>query len=90
MELSRADAARLNVAEGDKVRVESACGSMVGPARIGDGRDGVVFVPFHYGYFDTAPGGEPTAANEFTLTEWDPVSKQPLFKVAAVRVTKEA
>ncbi|MDX6262235.1 MAG: hypothetical protein QOH84_3923 [Kribbellaceae bacterium] len=93
VELSRADAARLNVADGDKVRVASARGSMVGAARIGDGRDGVVFVPFHFGYFDStgrAPDGEPTAANEFTLTEWDPVSKQPLFKVAAVRVTKEA
>ncbi|MEU0090627.1 nitrate reductase [Kribbella sp. NPDC006257] len=93
VELSVADAARLNVAEGDQVRVESARGSMVGPARIGNGRDGVVFVPFHFGYFDStgqAPDGQPTAANEFTLTEWDPVSKQPLFKLAAVRVTKEA
>jgi anaerobic selenocysteine-containing dehydrogenase len=92
VELSAADAAGLNVAEGDQVRVESARGSMVGPARIGTGRDGVVFVPFHFGYFDSsgrAPDGQPTAANEFTLTEWDPVSKQPLFKVAAVRVTKE-
>jgi len=30
------------------------------------------------------------AANELTITEWDPVSKQPLFKVGAVRVTKVA
>jgi anaerobic selenocysteine-containing dehydrogenase len=93
VELSHADAARLNVAEGDQVRVESARGSMVGAARIGDERDGVVFVPFHFGYFDTtgrAPDEQPTAANEFTMTQWDPVSKQPLFKVAAVRVTKEA
>ena len=28
------------------------------------------------------------AANELTITEWDPVSKQPLFKTAAVRVEK--
>ena len=32
----------------------------------------------------------PTAANEATRTEWDPVSKQPIFKVTAVRVTKLA
>jgi anaerobic selenocysteine-containing dehydrogenase len=92
VELSRADADRLGVAEGDLVRVESARGAMTGTARIGGGRDGVVFVPFHYGYWDTTgrePDGQPTAANEFTLTEWDPVSKQPLFKLAAVRVTKE-
>jgi hypothetical protein len=28
------------------------------------------------------------AANELTVTEWDPVSKQPVFKVAAVRVER--
>ncbi|GAB2609478.1 molybdopterin oxidoreductase family protein [Kribbella endophytica] len=84
VELSKADANELGVAEGDEVRVESARGSMVGPARIGEGRDGVVFVPFHYG-----SAVEPTAANEFTLTEWDPVSKQPTFKWSAVRVSKE-
>jgi anaerobic selenocysteine-containing dehydrogenase len=33
-------------------------------------------------------GGLHRAANELTITEWDPVSKQPLFKNAAVRVEK--
>jgi ferredoxin-nitrate reductase len=33
-------------------------------------------------------GGRHRAANELTITEWDPVSKQPLFKNAAVRVEK--
>jgi hypothetical protein len=33
-------------------------------------------------------GGPGRAANELTLTGWDPVSKQPMFKVAAVRLTK--
>ena len=32
--------------------------------------------------------GRARAANELTLTEWDPVSKQPHFKYAAVRVAK--
>ena len=32
--------------------------------------------------------GRPRAANELTLTAWDPVSKQPHFKYAAVRVSK--
>jgi len=27
-------------------------------------------------------------ANELTLTAWDPVSKQPIFKVAAVAINK--
>jgi anaerobic selenocysteine-containing dehydrogenase len=56
-------------------------------ARIGEPREGVVFLPFHFGYWDN-PDGPPTAANELTVTAWDPVSKQPMFKVAAVRVRK--
>jgi anaerobic selenocysteine-containing dehydrogenase len=32
--------------------------------------------------------GRHRAANELTITEWDPVSKQPVFKNAAVRVEK--
>jgi hypothetical protein len=53
----------------------------------------VLFVPFHYGYWDAQDGDAPTytrAANELTRTSWDPVSKQPMFKVSAVRVTKLA
>jgi ferredoxin-nitrate reductase len=46
-------------------------------------------VPFHYGYFDMDPADRvPRAANEMTVTAWDPVSKQPIFKVAAVRIAK--
>ena len=30
------------------------------------------------------------AANELTLTGWDPVSKQPHFKYAAVRIERTA
>ena len=60
------------------------------PARIGGPREGVVFVPFHYGYWDVGdgagPDGQPRAANELTITLWDPVSKQPRFKTAAVKV----
>ncbi|TCO40581.1 anaerobic selenocysteine-containing dehydrogenase [Kribbella antiqua] len=88
VELSAADAAELGVAEGNQVRVESARGWMEGAARIGGARPGVVFVPFHFGYWDATEGAPPSAANEFTLTEWDPVSKQPIYKVVAVRVRK--
>jgi hypothetical protein len=50
-----------------------------------------VFVPFHYGYWDLGdePGPDgrpPRAANELTQSAWDPVSKQPLFKVAAASI----
>jgi ferredoxin-nitrate reductase len=53
-----------------------------------------VFVPFHYGYWDrdcSGPDGADDAgraANELTITAWDPVSKQPMFKTAAVSVSK--
>ena len=44
-------------------------------------------MPFHYGYWDDPQSGHTRAANELTVTGWDPVSKQPMFKLAAVRVT---
>ena len=93
IELSAADAERHGIAEGDLVRVESPRGRIEAPARITGIVEGTVFAPFHYGYFDTGgsgPDGRPRAANELTLTEWDPVSKQPVYKVCAVRVTRVA
>jgi ferredoxin-nitrate reductase len=89
VEISAIDAPNLGIDEGDMVRVESPRGHLVAKARITDIREGVVFAPFHYGSWDGA-GDEPTAANELTITDWDPVSKQPLLKVAAVRVQKLA
>jgi anaerobic selenocysteine-containing dehydrogenase len=77
VQLSDADAAALGIGEGDVVRVTSPRGSTEAPARLGGTREGVVFVPFHYG-----------GANEMTISAWDPVSRQPLFKVAAVRVER--
>jgi anaerobic selenocysteine-containing dehydrogenase len=87
VELSRSDADRLGVAEGDLVEVASARGSVRVPARIEDIREGAVFLPFHYGYWDHSDGHD-RAANELTITDWDPNSKQPLFKAGAVSVTK--
>ena len=92
IEMSSGDAAALGITEGDMVRVESSRGRIDVPARIGRVRDGAVFAPFHYGYWDSAASGPdagpPHDANELTMTIWDPVSKQPLFKTAACRVTK--
>jgi ferredoxin-nitrate reductase len=91
VELNGADAERIGLQDGDTARVESPRGAVEGPVRITEIRPGTVFVPFHYGYWDrsaAAPnGGRPCAANEMTITAWDPVSKQPLFKTAAVRVS---
>ena len=93
VELNPADAERLGVQEGDPVRVTSPRGSVEAPARLQDLREGVVFVPFHYGYWDVTDaagpnGSRPRAANELTMTIWDPVSKQPQLKTAAVKVEK--
>ncbi|MEA2191825.1 MAG: hypothetical protein QOI73_1946 [Solirubrobacteraceae bacterium] len=90
VELSAPDAARLGVGEGDVVEVASARGSVRGRARVSGIREGVVFVPFHYGYWDADGDEHDRAANELTITQWDPCSKQPLFKTAAVSVTKVA
>jgi anaerobic selenocysteine-containing dehydrogenase len=94
VELSAEDAAHAGALEGDLVRVESPRGAIEGRVRISGIRRGMVFVPFHYGYYERGdgigPSGAPRAANEMTITAWDPVSKQPAFKVAAVRVRRLA
>jgi ferredoxin-nitrate reductase len=89
VELSAADAETLGVSDGDRVRVHSRRGVVEAPARLGGPRPGVVFIPFHYGYWDLGEEAVPCrAANELTVTTWDPASKQPIFKVAAVRVER--
>ena len=73
------------------VEVRSRRGRIVAPVRVADIAPGTVFAPFHYGYWDAPEGAEarhPTAANELTITEWDAVSKQPVFKTAAVQVER--
>ena len=44
-----------------------------------------MFLPFHYGYWDHPDTGR-RAANELTITDWDPLSKQPIFKTAAAAI----
>jgi ferredoxin-nitrate reductase len=93
IELSPLDASRLGIEEGDWVAIESRRGRIEARARLTGIREGVVFAPFHYGYWDmeaSGPNGHSRAANELTVTEWDPVSKQPVYKVAAVKVEKIA
>ncbi len=67
---------------------------MTARLRISGVRPGVLFLPFHYGYWDTGSGHEPDAhgraANELTLTDWDPASKQPILKTAAANATRIA
>jgi ferredoxin-nitrate reductase len=82
VEMAKADADRLGVAEGELVEVRSRRGRVVVPSRFGGIEPGVVFLPFHYG--DEGDDDTPTEANRLTITGWDAVSKQPFFKYAAV------
>lgn len=86
VQISPEDAQRYGIAEGDWIEVVSRRGRVVEPARIGKIEPGLVFIPFHYGYWDK--NDRPRAANELTITEWDPISKQPHFKYAAVYMRK--
>jgi len=79
VELHPEDGAALGLRDGDRVRVESRRAAVEAPVRLCGIHRGTVFVPFHYAR---------QAANELTLTAWDPVSKQPMFKVTAVRVRR--
>ncbi|GHF41218.1 molybdopterin oxidoreductase family protein [Streptomyces griseosporeus] len=92
-ELSPEEAARQGLSDGDLIEVRTPRGAVRARLRTTAMRDGTVFLPFHYGYWDTPAGHRPAddgagrAANEATITDWDPVSKQPLFKTCAARVT---
>jgi anaerobic selenocysteine-containing dehydrogenase len=90
VELAQTDADRLGIEEGDVCEVVSPRGTVRAPARVSGIREGVVFLPFHYGSWKAEEEDAPSAANELTITQWDPVSKQPIFKTAKVRVTKVA
>ncbi|MEU4520635.1 nitrate reductase [Amycolatopsis sp. NPDC024027] len=93
LEVSERDAAAAGLAEGDLAEVSTPRGAVRARVRVGGIRDGVLFLPFHYGYWDVehpADKDGDRAANELTFTDWDPVSKQPLFKTAAAALRKVA
>jgi anaerobic selenocysteine-containing dehydrogenase len=90
-EIAPADAHELGIEDGDVVAVESPRGRIELPAKLTGIREGAVFIPFHYGYWDQSTDNDhPRAANELTITRWDPVSKQPIYKTAAVRLERIA
>ena len=80
-ELHPRTAARLGIADGDRVVLRTARGSMQAPARLStDVRPDTVFVPFHYGGDDSV--------NLLTNDALDPVSGMPEFKACAVELTR--
>ncbi len=85
VELNRTDALKRAVRDGDFVEVTSRRGKIIAQARVTDEvRAGTCFVPFHWG----RRAGYYKAANNLTLKAFDPVSKQPELKHAAVEVRR--
>ena len=86
VEIHPEDAARLHLRTGDRVRIGSRRGIVEVEARLAEITPGHLFMPFHYGNVEDS--SDRRAANELTITDWDPVSKQPHFKFAAVWLRK--
>lgn len=86
VEISEEDARAVCIRDGDMVDVESRRGRVRVRAKVSGIEPGHLFIPFHYGYWDDPKLCR--AANELTMTAWDPVSKQPYVKYAAARVKK--
>ncbi len=80
VEINPADASKLRIKDGEKVKVISRRGEVVAKAKVTEVSPvGVVFMTFH---FAESP------ANLLTNPVIDPVAKIPEYKVCAVRVEK--
>ena len=80
VEVNGDDAKKIQVEDGDSVRVTSRRGSIVLPAKVGTRVDtGVLFIPFHFWE---------AAANVLTNPASDPTAGIPEFKVCAVRLER--
>ncbi len=82
VEISRADAGRYAIEDGDYVTIASRRGAIkvrvtVSPKAV----DGTVFIPFHFAQ---------AAANKLTNAALDPISGIPEYKVCAVKIDKAA
>ncbi len=83
IDLAPEDAARLRVAEGERVRVVSRRGAVEAPVRIDEAlRPGLAFMTFHFQ--DEVP------VNVLTIDATDPKSGTAEFKATAIRVEKLA
>ncbi|TAL25339.1 MAG: formate dehydrogenase subunit alpha [Nitrospirae bacterium] len=80
IEINAADAEKLGVKPGEKIKVSSRRGQIEIKARITDRvSEGTVFIPMHY---------KEAAANVITSEALDPYAKTPEFKVCAVKIEK--
>jgi formate dehydrogenase major subunit len=80
VEISPQDAVKLDLIDGQRVKVASRRGEIEADVKVSDmAVNGTVFLPFHFA---------DAAANRLTNSALDPVSKIPEFKVCAVKVSK--
>ena len=80
MEVHPEDAEKLGIRTGDGVRVTSRRASVVFPALVTENsQPGLVFVHMH---------DPDLMCNEITLDQFAPGSKEPTFKICAVKVAK--
>ena len=82
VEVNPLDATKLGVKSGDKLKITSRRGEarvMVKVVRAP--REGMIFVPWHW-------ADDPSLINKVTIDAIDPGSKQPEFKICAVKLAK--
>jgi len=80
VDISPYDATRMNIMDGEKVKVNSRRGEVEVTARVTDKSPiGTVWMSFHF---------RDVLTNELTNNAFDPISKCPEYKVCAVKVEK--
>ena len=80
IEISKEDAEKHDIENGDFVRVTSRRGSVVGRAKITDRvKEGLMYMTFHF---------SETPVNQLTSSHYDPISKTAEYKVTAVNIKK--
>ena len=81
IDVSPEDARRLDIADGEQVRVTSRRGTLVAPARVDPSlRPGLVFMTMHF--------PDDIDTNVLTIEAIDPKSGTAEFKASAVRIEK--
>ena len=82
VEVNPLDAKDLGIRSGDKLRITSRRGEALIKARVVSiPRPGMIFVPWHW-------ADENSLINRVTIDAYDPGSKQPEFKICAVKLAK--
>jgi predicted molibdopterin-dependent oxidoreductase YjgC len=83
LDMSPEDAERLEIREGERVRIVSRRGEVEAPMRLAIGlRPGLLFMTLHF--------PDQVDVNNLTIDAWDPKSGTAEFKATAVRVEKLA